>query len=72
MLDQTAHKYSERLVSRVDKIYNHLKIPCNLADLPKIPAPPSLTTTKRPVVAISSPLIGEIKSIFTNSVNAET
>lgn len=77
VLDQTAHTYSDRLVRRVDEIYNQLKIPCKLADLPKVPASPPLKTTKQPEAAAPPPrhkgqLIGEIKRIFTNSAHAET
>lgn len=73
VLDRTAHKYSDRLVRRVDEIYNQLKIPCNLADLPKIPTPPPPpTTTKRPASSqrIKTQLIGEITNSFTKSVHA--
>lgn len=72
VLDQTAHKYSDRLVRRVEEIYNQLKIPCNLADLPKVPSPPPPTTTKRPAALslLKSQLIGEIKNSFTSSVDA--
>lgn len=71
VLDRTAHKYSDRLVRRVEEIYNQLKDPCSLADLPKIPTPPPSTTTKRSVVSarLKSQLIGEITNSFTKSVH---
>lgn len=75
-MDQTAHTYSDRLVRRVDEIYNQLKIPCKLADLPKMRESPPLKTTKPPEATPpprhKGQLIGEIKSIFTNGVHAET
>lgn len=73
VLDRTAHKYSDRLVRRVEEIYNQLKEPCNLSDLPKIPTPPpSSTTTKLPVASarLINQLIGEISNSFTSSVHA--
>lgn len=73
VLDRTAHKYSDRLVRRVEEIYNQLKIPCNLVDLPKIPTPPPPpSTTKRPAALprLKTQLIGEITNSFTNSVHS--
>lgn len=70
MVDHTAHKYSDRLVRRVEEIYNQLKIPCNLADLPKIPTAPPPTTPKK-VSGFKGQLIGEITNSFTNNVRAQ-
>lgn len=70
MVDRTAHKYSDRLVRRVEEIYNQLKIPCNLADLPKVPTAPSSTTPKR-MPRFKGQLIGEISNSFTNSVRVK-
>lgn len=73
MPDRTAHKYSDRLVRRVDAIYNQLKQPCKLADLPKVPKPPK----KPPITTKNSAqfkgrLIGEIMSGFTSSARSPT
>lgn len=46
VVDRMAHKYSERLTSRVEAIYNQLKVPCNLLDLPPVPTPPPPTRKK--------------------------
>lgn len=70
MVDRTAHKYSDRLVRRVEEIYNQLKIPCNLADLPNVPTAPPPTTAKR-MPGFNGQLIGEITNSFTNSVRAK-
>ena len=41
--DKTAHKYSSRLVERVSAVYEYLKEPCNLPDIPPVPTkPPSI------------------------------
>jgi hypothetical protein len=41
--DRTAHKYSARLIERVNAIYEHLKEPCNLSEIPPVPTrPPSV------------------------------
>lgn len=71
VVDRTAHKYSDRLVQRVQEIYNQLKIPCNLADLPKIPVRPSSTgAPKQRTPKFKGQLIGEITNGFTNDVKA--
>lgn len=53
-----AHKYADRLVSRVEAMYNHLKVPCNLQDLPPAPTRPAVIRKKmvhvRPVLAASN------------------
>ncbi|KAG4072993.1 hypothetical protein HA402_009412 [Bradysia odoriphaga] len=36
-VDRTAHKYSRRLTDRVEMMYNKLKRPCKLLDLPAVP-----------------------------------
>lgn len=58
-----AHKYSERLVQRVEAMYNQLKIPCNLMDLPPAPTPPP--PTKKRFVRIKQTL--QFKSTSFNS-----
>lgn len=70
VVDRTAHKYSDRLVQRVEEIYNQLKVPCNLADLPSIPSPPPPTTPKK-VPKLKTQLIGEITNGFTSSVHVQ-
>ncbi|XP_031623466.1 uncharacterized protein LOC116340877 isoform X2 [Contarinia nasturtii] len=74
VVDHTAHKYSDRLVRRVEEIYNQLKIPCNLVDLPKIPTtpPPPTTTKPKKISQFNGQLIGEITNSFTSSVRAQT
>ncbi|XP_055295408.1 uncharacterized protein LOC129565073 isoform X2 [Sitodiplosis mosellana] len=67
VVDRTAHKYSDRLVRRVEEIYNQLKIPCNLADLPTAPPP----TTPKKMPSFNGQLIGEITKSITNSVRAK-
>lgn len=67
VVDHTAHKYSVRLVQRVEEIYNQLKIPCNLADLPKIPTQPP--PTRKRVPRFKGQLIGEITKSLTDSIN---
>jgi hypothetical protein len=44
--DRTAHKYSSRLVERVGAIYDYLKEPCQLNELPAVPTPPPTTRKK--------------------------
>lgn len=46
VVDRMAHKYSERLIQRVEEIYNQLKVPCNLLNLPTLPTRPSPTRKK--------------------------
>lgn len=70
VVDRTAHKYSDRLVRRVEEIYNQLKVPCNLAELPKIPTPPPPTTPKKAQKS-KTHLIGEIRRGFSSSVLAQ-
>jgi len=41
--DKTAHKYSARLVERVAAIYDYLKEPCQLGELPPTPTRPPQT-----------------------------
>lgn len=38
--DRTAHKYSSRLIERVGAIYEHLRLPCQLSELPPAPTRP--------------------------------
>lgn len=72
VVDRTAHKYSDRLVRRVEEIYNQLKIPCNLSELPKVPTqPPPTPPTPKEVPQFSGQLIGEITNSITNSVRAQ-
>lgn len=71
VVDRTAHKYSDRLVRRVDEIYNQLKRPCKLADLPKMPRPTKPTTTKR-APRYEGRFIGEIVNGFSSSAQAPT
>lgn len=44
--DRTAHKYSSRLVERVGAIYEMLKEPCKLSEIPPIPTRPPATRNK--------------------------
>ena len=44
--DRTAHKYSSRLIERVGAIYDYLKEPCQLNDLPPAPTKPPPTRKK--------------------------
>lgn len=53
VVDRTAYKYSDRLSARVEDIYNQLKVPCNLLDIPPQPTPPP--PTKRKEVVINAP-----------------
>lgn len=46
LVDRMAHKYSDRLVQRVEAMYNQLKVPCNLLDLPPVPTRPATTHKK--------------------------
>lgn len=72
VVDRTAHKYSDRLVQRVEEIYNQLKRPCNLADLPKVPTrPPPTTAPKQRTPKFKGQLIGEITNGFPNDVKAQ-
>lgn len=71
VVDRTAHKYSDRLVRRVEEIYNQLKIPCNLSDLPKIPTAPPPTMAPKKVPRFKGQLIGEILNSFTSSDRAQ-
>lgn len=75
VVDRTAHKYSDRLVRRVEEIYNQLKIPCNLADLPKIQTPPPPTQSAPPQqqheAQFKGQLIGEITNGFKSDVKAK-
>ncbi|XP_055372133.1 hybrid signal transduction histidine kinase E [Condylostylus longicornis] len=50
ILDRTAIKYTNRLIERVEKVYNYLKRPCNLDNLP--PAPTKPPPTRRKVLQI--------------------
>lgn len=43
VLDRTAQKYSRNLVNRVGAIYDYLKEPCKLPDLPLAPTKPPPT-----------------------------
>lgn len=52
LVDRMAHKYTDRLVGRVEAMYNQLKAPCNLLDLP--PAPTRPPTTRKKVVHIKT------------------
>ncbi|XP_055848872.1 uncharacterized protein LOC129913918 [Episyrphus balteatus] len=40
IVDRTATRYVNRLVERVESVYNYLKKPCDLPDLPLIPEKP--------------------------------
>lgn len=62
VVDRMAHKYSDRLVQRVEAIYNQLKEPCNLLDLPPAPTPPP--PTRRRIVRIKQTL--QLKSTSLN------
>lgn len=44
--DRTAHKYSSRLVERVSAIYEYLKEPCKLSEIPPLPTRPPTTRKK--------------------------
>lgn len=59
-LDRTAQKYSKQLIERVQSIYEFLKEPCKLADLPIAPTKPP-PTIKRHL---------KIRNPKTKSVNA--
>lgn len=49
IVDRMAQKYSERLIRRVEDVYNQLKVPCNLPDLPSLPTRPPPTKKKMPI-----------------------
>lgn len=74
VVDRTAHKYSDRLIQRVEEIYNQLKIPCNLADLPKVPTKPLPTQAPEPpkVPKFKGQFIGEITNGNGFGDNAKT
>lgn len=42
LVDRTAHKYTTKLLDRVGAIYEYLKKPCNLPDLPPQPIRPTV------------------------------
>jgi hypothetical protein len=44
--DRTAHKYSSRLVERVNAVYEHLKETCNLSEIPPVPTRPPTVRKK--------------------------
>lgn len=46
ILDRTATRYVNRLVERVESVYNYLKSPCKLDNLPAAPVKPSPTLKK--------------------------
>lgn len=71
VVDRTAHKYSDRLVRRVDEIYNQLKRSCKLADLPKVPDVPKSAPTKK-TARFKGRLIGEIVNGFGSSAQSPT
>lgn len=56
--DRTAHKYSSRLIERVGAIYEHLRVPCKLSDLP--PAPTRPPPVKKKTLRIGK--MGETKN----------
>lgn len=62
IVDHMAHKYSERLTRRVEDVYNHLKKPCNLLDLPAVPTRPPPTRKK----------IVRFKNQITSQSNSDT
>lgn len=72
VIDRTAHKYADSLIQRVQEIYNQLKIPCNLADLPKVPTKPSpIPPPEKPYVPkFNGQLIGEITNGFGDNAKA--
>lgn len=64
VVDRTAHKYSDRLIQRIEEIYNQLKIPCNLADLQNVPTkpPPTPAPDQPQIPKFKGQLIGEISN----------
>lgn len=46
LVDRTALKYQRRLLDRVETVYNYLKRPCNLPDIPPPPTRPPPTRKK--------------------------
>lgn len=76
IVDRTAHKYSDRLLRRVDEIYNQLKRPCKLADLPKVsfapPSSPTETSSTKKTTRFKGQLIGEISNGFASKVQPTT
>lgn len=49
-VDRTAHKYSRRLTDRVELMYNKLKTPCKLLNLP--PVPTKAPTTRKKIFKV--------------------
>lgn len=49
-VDRTAHKYSRRLTDRVELMYNKLKTPCKLLNLP--PVPTKAPTTRKKILKV--------------------
>lgn len=59
LVDRMAHKYSDRLVNRVETVYNQLKVPCNLLDLPPTPTRPQVERKKMPLVKAALNMAGQ-------------
>lgn len=67
VVDRMAHKYSERLIRRVEDVYNQLKVPCNLADLPALPTRPP--PTRKKITRFKDQVISDAKSDTDNNID---